>query len=119
MALAPTDLIGADDEEVVEALGVESGRHHPLDDPSGRVPVDAHQATQRGLVHGGREPADQVLEVAGEVRVRSSEGDPLGARPVGGALDPAQGGAPRGATDRGPDGATTRAPDECRSEPWW
>ena len=48
------------------------------------------QATQGGLIHGGREPADQVLEVAGEVRAGPGEGDALGARAVGGTLDPTQ-----------------------------
>ena len=71
VALAPRDLVDAGDEELVEAIGIEPGLHHPLDDASDGGPVDAHEAAQRGLVHGGGQPPDQVLEVVGEAGARA------------------------------------------------
>ena len=90
MALAPADLVDAGDEQVVQAPLVEAGRHHAFDDASDGVPVDAHQPAQRGLVHGGGEPADQVLEVTGEPGPGPGEGDPFGVHPVDRAVDPTQ-----------------------------
>ncbi len=93
VALAPRDLVDAHDEEVVEPVGVEPGLHHSFDDAPGGVPVDAHQATQRGLVHGGGQPPDQILEIASETRPAPSEGNAFGAHPMVEAAHPAQIGA--------------------------
>jgi hypothetical protein len=90
VALTPRHLIDADHEQVVQALGVQAGLDDPLDDPAGGVPVDPHQALQRGLVHRGRQPADQVLEVPGEPRTCPGERDPFGPDPMRGAVQPAQ-----------------------------
>lgn len=93
MPLAPAHLVDADDEEPVETVRVEALGHDPFDDAPDGVPVDTHQPAQRGLVHGRGQPADQILEVAGEPRPGPGETDALGADTVVGAAKPAQIGA--------------------------
>ena len=66
MAPAPRHFVDADDEQVVQPVGVQPVDHDAFDDAPGGVPVDTDQAPERGLVHGGGQPPDQVLEVAGE-----------------------------------------------------
>jgi hypothetical protein len=66
VAFAPGDFVDSDREELVEASRVELALHHTLDDAPDAVPVDADQTSQCCLVHRGGQPADQVLEVAGE-----------------------------------------------------
>src|SRR5665811_1092840 len=60
VAPAPRHFVDADDEQVVQPVGVQPVDHDPLDDPPGGVPVDPDQAPDRGLVHGGGQPPDQV-----------------------------------------------------------
>jgi hypothetical protein len=68
VAFAPAHLVHPDLEQRLESLGVQPVVHDPLDDAPHGVPVDAHQPTDRGLVHGGGQPPHQVLEVGGEAR---------------------------------------------------
>jgi hypothetical protein len=90
VTLAPGDLVDAGHEQLVQALLVEPGCHHPANDAPDGVPVDAHQAAQGRLVHGGGEAPDQVLGVSGEPGAGPGEGHLLGAGALGGTVDPTE-----------------------------
>ena len=64
MALAPSDLIDRDLEQIVQTTLVEQFVADALDDPPDRLPVDPRQPAGRGLIGLGRQPRDEVLEVA-------------------------------------------------------
>ena len=90
MSLPPADLVHPHLEQVLQPVRVEPVGDHPFDDPPGGVPVDADQPGQRGLVHGGRQPAHQVLEVPGEPGTGPGERHTLGDDPVHRAAQPPQ-----------------------------
>jgi len=87
------DLVDADVNQPVQVGRVQPVGHHPRADPAHRVPVDAHQPGDRGLVGLGRQKRDEVFEVPGEPGSRPSERHTLGEHPVGRAAKPAQLGA--------------------------
>ena len=78
----PADLVDPDVIEIVEPVGIELVVADALDDPPDRVPVDPEHPLDRRLVGPRRQPRDQALEVARELRARPGERDALGARPV-------------------------------------
>jgi hypothetical protein len=90
VALAPGDLVNADLEQFVQAAVVEPVDHDPLADRPDRLPGDPDQPPDRGLVHPGGQPRDQVLKVAGEARLDPGERHALGAHPMRRAGQPAQ-----------------------------
>src|SRR6266511_3053575 len=88
--LTPGHLVDADLEQLLQPARVELVGDHPGTDRPDRLPGDPHQPADRGLVHPGGQPRDQVLKVAGEARLDPGERHALGAHPMGGAVDPAQ-----------------------------
>jgi len=90
VALAPGDLVDAGLEQLLEPVRVEPAGGHPLADHPNGPPGDPDKPRHRGLVHAGRQPRHQVLDVAGEARLRPGERHLLGAHSVGGTVDPAQ-----------------------------
>ncbi len=82
MALAPGDLVDADLEQLVEAVGVELLGADTLGDPPDGGPVDAQHPLDRRLVRPGGQPRHQALEVAREVRAVTREADALDADAV-------------------------------------
>ena len=60
-----------------------------LDDPPDGVPIDPQHPLDRRLVGPRREPREQALEIARELRPRAGERHPLGTRPVLRAPQPA------------------------------
>jgi hypothetical protein len=77
VAAAPGDLVDADQHQSLEPLLVELVGHNPLDDPPDRLPVDAHQAGDRGLRHLLGEERHHVLEVARVAGARPRPADRL------------------------------------------
>ena len=84
----PADLVDPDLVEIVQAAGIELVVADALDDPPDRVPVDPQHPLDRRLVGPRRQPRDQALEVARELRARPGERDALGPRPVPRAPQP-------------------------------
>ena len=77
MALAPRDLVDRDFKQVAEAVPIEQFVADALDDPPDRLPVDPRQPAGRRLVGLGRQPRDEILEVAGKARAAPGERDAL------------------------------------------
>ncbi len=71
--LAPTDLIHPDPEQPVQTARIQFGGDHPFTRPSHAAPRHSGKSADRGLVHLDRQPRDQVIEVAGQVRPRPGE----------------------------------------------
>jgi hypothetical protein len=90
VAVAPGHLVDPDLEQVVEAVRVQFVGADTLDDPPDGAPVDPQHPGDRRLVGAGRQPRDEVLEIAGEVRAAASEWHLLGAHAVSRADQPAQ-----------------------------
>lgn len=91
MALSPRDLVDRDLKEFLEPVGaVEMLIADALDDPPDGLPVDPHQPADRGLVGPGRQPRDELLEVAREASAVAGERDALHQRPVLGTAQPPQ-----------------------------
>jgi hypothetical protein len=90
MALAPRDLIDRDLEQSLETVAIELLVSDSLDHPPDRVPVDPGQPAGRGLVGLGRQPRDQVIEVAGEPGTVASERHALHQGAVLGTDEPPQ-----------------------------
>ena len=82
MLLAPAHLIDPDVIQIAKTARIELVNADAGDDPPDGVPVDPHQPFHGALVSAGREPRDEALEVARELRSRPGERDPLGARSV-------------------------------------
>jgi hypothetical protein len=93
VAPSPRDLVDRDLEQIAQPVGVDQLLADALDDPPDRLPVDPHQPAGRGLVGLGRQPRDQVFEVAREARAVASERDALHVHAMLGATQPPQPGA--------------------------
>jgi len=74
---APADLVHADTEDAVEAGGVQVCGDDPPAGSAHGTPRHAAQPCDRGLVHLGRQPCQQVVEVAGQLGAGTGEGDAL------------------------------------------
>ena len=90
MALAPGDLVDRDVKQIAEPVLAEHLFADALDDPPDRLPVDPRQPAGRGLVGLGRQPGDEVLEVAREAGAVTGERDALHAHAMFGATNPPQ-----------------------------
>jgi len=77
VSFAPRDLVDRDRGQIAQLLAVAEVLADALDDPPDRLPVDPRQPARRRLVGLGRQPRDEVIEVAGEPRTVSRERDPL------------------------------------------
>jgi hypothetical protein len=77
VVLLPADLVHSNVNQTVEALGVQFLTDDPLADPPDRVPVDAQEPGDRGLVGLRGQERGHVLEVAGEPGPVAGERDPL------------------------------------------
>jgi len=88
----PADLVDPDAEQPVESPGVELGVDDALAGPTNGSPRHPTQPGDRRLVHPRRQPRDEVVEVAGQVRARAGERDRFDDDPVGRARQPPQGG---------------------------
>jgi hypothetical protein len=84
--LSPRHLVHPNVKETPQTVGVKLIGAHPLDDSPDRAPVDPDQSLERCLVGAGREPRDQALEVARELRARARERDALRVNAVRGAI---------------------------------
>jgi hypothetical protein len=84
----PRHLVDPDVIEIVQTGGIELVVADALDDPPDRVPVDPQHPLDRRLIRPGRQPRDQALEVARELRPRPGERHALGPRPVHRAPQP-------------------------------
>ena len=73
VVLAPRDLVDTDPEQAVEAVRVQFGCDDTFAGPANGAPRHPTQASDRGLVHPGRQPPEQIIEIAGQMRARSSE----------------------------------------------
>ena len=85
----PGHLVHADVVKAVQTVGIELVIADTLDDPPDRVPIDPQHPLDRRLVRPGRQPRDQALEVARELRPRPGERDALGPRTMNRAPQPA------------------------------
>src|ERR1700694_767961 len=86
--LSPRHLVHPYVKETLETVGVKLIGADPLDDPPDRAPVDPDQSLERRLVGAGRQPRDQALEVARELRPRPRERDTLRVNAVLRAIKP-------------------------------
>ena len=93
MLPSPADLVDPDLEQVVQPVGIELIGAHAGDDPPDGVPVDPRQPLDRGLLGPGRQPRDELLEIAGEPARVSGERNALDPDAVLRALQAAKLGA--------------------------
>ena len=77
MPLAPRDLVDRDLKQIAEPVGVDQLAADALDDAPDRLPVDPDQPRDRHLVGLGRQPRDEVIEVARAARSMTRERDAL------------------------------------------
>ena len=85
--LTPRDLIDSDTEQPVQPVRVQLGRDDAFTGPPDGPPRHPSEAGDRGLVHAGREPSEQVVVVAGQMRSGPGERDSFDHDPVGWARE--------------------------------
>ena len=83
VVLPPGDLIDPDTEQAIQAARFQLGGHDPFAGPAHGPPRHPTQPGDRGLVHPGRQPGQQVIEVPGQMGPGPSEGDGLDDHPMG------------------------------------
>ena len=88
--LTPADLVDADAEQALETVRVELDSHDPFTRTADGAPAHPAQPGDRALVHPRGQPRQQVVEVAAQVRARSSERHSLGDHTMGRAGQPPQ-----------------------------
>ncbi len=91
VVLAPGDLVDTDAEQPVETTGIEFGGDDPPAGSADGAPTHPAQSGDRGLVHPGRQPSEEIVEVAGQVRAGTGEGDRFNDHPMRWAAKPTQG----------------------------
>ena len=108
VALAPRDLIHRDLKQIAQPVGTQKLVADALDDPPNGLPIDPQKPRDRGLIRLGRQPRDQIVEVAREPGAVAGKRHALHVHPVLGAAK-----APQPGTDLQPP-APPRDPHAAR-----
>ena len=114
----PADLVDPDVVEIVQTVRVELVVADALDDPPDGVPVDPQHPLDRRLVGPRRQPRDQALEVARELRPRAGRtARPRYAPRAPGTTTAGAGSGPPAARPRDQDAARPTSPAACPCAP--
>lgn len=90
VVFAPRDLIDPDPEQAVQPVRVQFGGDDTFTGPPDGAPTPGTGGRSRSCPSGCRQPGEEIIEIAGEMRSRASEGDLLDDHPVGRATKPTQ-----------------------------